>query len=98
MTTTGVVTVKFSRDFYAMFKKQISEVAADGTKKVKEKSWFSRGTKLIVAGYRRDDTFVCKKYKNTFGHQLYRITEVNGKNLKLTSTRYGMVGKDDEEW
>ena len=97
LTTTGVVNVKFTRDFYAMFKKQISEVAADGTKKVKEKSWFSRGTKLIVAGYRRDDTFVCKKYKNTSGHQLYRIIEVNGKDLKITSTRYGMVGKDDEE-
>ena len=97
LTTTGVVNVKFSRDFYAMFKKQISEVAADGTKKVKEKSWFSRGTKLIVAGYRRDDTFVCKKYKNTSGHQLYRIVEVNGRDLKITSTRYGMVGGNDDE-
>ena len=89
LTTTGVVNVKFTRDYYAMFNRQISEVDESGTKKVKEKGWFTRGTKLLITGYRRDDTFVAKKYKSTNGHQLYRITEINDKDIGLISTRYG---------
>ena len=90
LTTSGVVTVKLTRDYYAMFNRQISEVNEKGEKKVKEKGWFTRGVKLLVTGYRRDDTFVAKKYKSTGGHQLYKITEVIGRSISLTSTRYGM--------
>ena len=90
LTTTGVVSIKFSRDYYAMFNRQISEIDNTGVKKVKEKGWFTRGTKLLVTGYRRDDTFVAKKYKSTGGHTLYKITTVEGRNIGLTSTRYGM--------
>ena len=94
LTTTGVVNVKFTRDYYAMFNRQISEIDENGTKKVKEKGWFTRGTKLLITGYRRDDTFVAKKYKSTGGHQLYKITSVEGRNINLTSTRYGMEDND----
>ena len=90
LTTSGVVNVKLTRDYYAMFNRQISEVNEKGEKKVKEKGWFTRGIKLLVTGYRRDDTFVAKKYKSTGGHQLYKITEATGRNISLTSTRYGM--------
>lgn len=90
LTTTGVVSVKFTRDHYAMFNRQISEVNEKGEKKIKEKGWFTRGTKLLITGYRRDDTFVCKKYKSTGGHQLYKIISVEGSNINLTATRYGM--------
>ena len=90
LTTSGVVNVKLTRDYYAMFNRQISEVNEKGEKKVKEKGWFTRGIKLLVTGYRRDDTFVAKKYKSTGGHQLYKITEVIGRNISLTATRYGM--------
>ena len=48
-----------------MFKKQISQIQADGSKKVIEKSWFKRGNKLMITGFRRDDTFVAKTYANT---------------------------------
>ena len=90
LTTTGVVTVKFTRDYYAMFNKQISEPQEDGTKKVKEKGWFTRGTKLMITGFRRDDMFVAKTYKNTPTHQIYKILNVedNG-DVLLTHTRYG---------
>ena len=90
LTTSGVVTVKLTRDYYAMFNRQISEVNEKGEKKVKEKGWFTRGVKLLVTGYRRDDTFVAKKYKSTGGHQLYKIIEVVGRDISLTATRYGM--------
>lgn len=88
LTTDGVVSVKFTKEYYAMFKKRISEPAPDGTKTVKEESWFTRGTKLLIQGYRKDDTFIGKTYKNTPGHQLYKITEVNGKNIQITHERY----------
>ena len=95
LTTTGVVNVKFTRDYYAMFNRQISEIDDSGVKKVKEKGWFTRGTKLLITGYRRDDTFVAKKYKSSGGHQLYKITEVEGRNINLISTRYGMESNDE---
>ena len=89
LTTTGVVNVKFTRDYYAMFNRQLSEKDDTGKKHVTEKGWFTRGTKILVTGYRRDDTFVTKKYKNTGGHQLYKITNVIGRNIDITSERYG---------
>ena len=90
LTTQGVVNVKFTKEYYAMFGRQISEKQEDGTKKVMEKGWFGRGTKVMVTGFRRDDMFVTKTYKHTPTHQLYKITEVkeNG-DIELTHDRYG---------
>jgi DNA polymerase-3 subunit alpha len=87
LTTTGVVTVKFTKEYYAMFNRQISQVQADGKKKVLEKGWFTRGTKVLITGYRREDTFVAKTYKNTTTHQLYKITNVNNKEIALEHER-----------
>ena len=95
LTTTGVVNVKFTRDHYAMYNRQLSEIDESGVKRVKEKSWFTRGTKLLITGFRRDDTFNCKKYKSTGGHSIYRITDVDGRSLNLISTRYGMENEDE---
>ena len=90
LTTEGVVNVKFTKDYYALFGRQISEVQQDGTKKVMEKGWFNRGNKLLITGFRRDDTFVCKKYKSSGGHRLYKISQIekNG-DLVLNHERYG---------
>ena len=88
LTPTGVVNVKFTKEYYAMFNRQISELGDDGVKHVAEKGWFTRGMKLLVAGFKRDDTFVAKTYANTGFHQLYLITEVhdNG-DIELTHER-----------
>ncbi len=80
--------MKFTKEYYAMFKKQVSEKQDDGSRSVKEKGWFTRGTKLMVQGFRRDDTFVAKTYANTPGHTLYKITKVNGSDIELTHERY----------
>ena len=77
LTNYGVVPVKFNRDMYAMYKRQLSEVQPDGAKKVTEKGWFTRGTMLIINGFRRDDMFVAKKYAKTGGHTIYKITNVD---------------------
>jgi len=92
LTTDGVVNVKFTKEYYAMYNRQISEVQADGSKKVLEKGWFSRGTKIMVTGYRREDTFVAKTYKATSTHQLYRIINVEGRNITLEHERINLNG------
>ena len=90
LTTDGVVDVKFRPEYFAMFDKQMSEKQADGTKKIVEKSWFNRGSMIMLTGFRRGDQFVPKKYAKTPTHQLYKIDEVtdNGE-IKLRSQRYG---------
>ena len=89
LTTTGVVNVKFRKEYFAMFDKQISERGADGVKHVVEKSWFNRGNMIVVTGIRSGDDFISKKYASTGGHQLYKIDEVleNG-DLVLKDSRY----------
>ncbi len=95
LTTTGVITVKFTRDYFAMYNKQLSERQEDGSKKVVEKGWFTRGVKLLIAGYRRDDTLVAKTYKSNGFHQLYKITNITKSGeLELIHDRKGMA--DDE--
>ena len=76
LTLFGVVNVKFTKDYFAMFNRQLSEIQEDGSKKITEKGWFTRGTKVMITGFRRDDTFVAKTYSRTSTHQLYKITEV----------------------
>ena len=88
LTTTGVVHVRFRKEYFALFDKQISARGADGSKHVVERSWFNRGNMLVITGIRRGDDFIPKKYASTPGHQLYRILEVskNG-DLILQSER-----------
>ena len=96
LTTDGVVNVKFTKEYFAMFGRQLSEKQPDGTKKVVEKGWFTRGTKVMCTGYRREDTFVTKTYKHTPTHQLYKITEVNGGEITICHERYNAQGEFDE--
>ena len=97
LTTTGVVNVKFSREYYAMFKKQISRKNPDGSKTVMEKGWFTRGTMLMVTGFRREDTFVGKTYKSTNSHQLYKIVEVQDDNIVIQHERWTSSDAFEEE-
>lgn len=77
LTTTGVVNVKFRKEYFSLFDKQISVRQEDGTKKIVEKSWFNRGNMIVVNGMRSGDDFISKKYASTSGHQLYRIEKIN---------------------
>ena len=97
LTLTGVINVKFTKEYFAMFNRQISETQPDGTKKIVEKGWFTRGTKLLVTGFRRDDQFVAKTYANTQGHQLYKITNVIGDEIQLQHERVSPQGSYEEE-
>lgn len=89
LTVNGVVPVKFTKEYYAKFNKQISELQDNGVKKVMEKGWFTRGSMIMVTGIRRGDQFQAKTYKNTQTHQLYKIIKVNGEDIELNHIRYG---------
>ncbi len=95
LTTEGVVSVKFRKEYFTLFDKQISEKNPDSTKKiVKEKSWFNRGSMIVVTGFRSGDDFIVKKYNNTPGHQLYKIDDIdNNGDIILRNERY----KGEEE-
>ena len=89
LTTSGVVNVKFRKEYFTLFDKQISERQADGTKKVMEKSWFNRGNMIVVQGIRQGDDFITKKYSSSAGHQLYKIDSIAANNeLVLKTERY----------
>lgn len=78
LTTTGVVGVKFSKGQYVYYNRQI-KVPIEGSDKSKiaEYSWFKRGNKLIVCGYRSGDTFRAYRYKDTiYQHCAMKIEEV----------------------
>lgn len=99
LTTTGVVNVKFTSEYYGMFKKQVSQVQSDGSKKIIERSWFKRGTLLLITGFRRENEFVGKTYASTVGHQLYKITNVIGEDIILQHERVAPSGAiEEDEW
>ena len=96
LTVNGVVDVKFRKEYFSLFDKQISERGEDGVKHVVEKSWFNRGSMIIVQGFRSNDNFIPRKYGN-LGHQLYKITNINEKNeLTIQDHRY-QGGIEEEE-
>ena len=87
---SGVVTVKMTRDYYARYNAQLSEMGIDGKKHVMEKGWFKRGTLVVVNGYRRQNQFVTKSYKRSNSHQLYRITKIHKDGtIDMTNRRWG---------
>ena len=97
LTPDGVVEVKFRKEYFSLFDKQISERGSDGVKHVKEKSWFNRGNMIVVMGVRNGDNFVSKKYSSSGGHQLYHIDSIdNDGDLILRSTRYQGDYEEDE--
>ena len=79
LTCYGVVNVKYPKNTYAFYNRRLSQVINDkGEKQVVENSWFKRGNLIIVAGYRREDTFVPKVYQDTaWKHTTNLITTVN---------------------
>lgn len=79
----SVVSIKFRKEFFNFYDKQISIKQSDGTKKVIEKSWFKRGNKVIVAGYRRENEFIPKTYSSTPYKTLYYISNINYNNNLL---------------
>lgn len=78
LTTDGVVTLKYYDSHFSHFNKQISRPKPDGSKEILEKSWFTRGNRLVVYGHRTQSQFRVLRYKDsTAGHITMLITKVN---------------------
>lgn len=89
LTPEGVVSVKFRKEYFALFDRQIGEIGEDGVKHTVEKSWFERGSKIIVQGMRNGDQFFAKKYNSSSGHTLYKITDIDKKgDIVLQTERH----------
>lgn len=89
LTPTGVVTVKIWKNQFAKYDKQIYEIQPDGKKKVREKSWFTRGNLLYLQGIRRGDAFIPKAYKSSpYKCPIMKITAVDGPTFLYTDKRY----------
>ena len=92
LTPTGVVKVKVYRSQFAKYDRQIADKDEEtGKKTVREKSWFTRGNKMIVTGIRRGDFFVPKAYKNTPYAPFELITNINYRDGSFN------IKKDREE-
>lgn len=98
LTPTDVVNVKMSKEFFAIFDRQISQKQPDGTKKIVEKSWFNRGSMIAVTGIRSGDDFIIKKYAATPGASLYKIKEVcpNGELILTDQRAQGELEEEEE--
>ena len=92
LTTSGVVTVRIYGDAFTHYDRQISEKLPNGKKRIVERSWFTRGNKVIITGVRRGDNFLAKKYKATPYPLVELITEVREDNsLVIQSARAEVV-------
>ena len=58
-----------------------------GKKKVLERSWFARGTLLMVQGFRRGQDFVPKKYKSSIYPVISKINGVGEFGLDVQYER-----------
>ena len=96
LTTTGVVNVKFRKEYFTMYDKQISRVEPDGTKKVVEKSFFNKGNMILVMGIRSGDDFIVKKYASSPGEQLYHIDKIND-NGTIVLRHERASGEEEDE-
>ena len=77
LTTHGLVNVKFGKGHYAFYNKRISQVDDSGSKTVLEDSWFKRGNKLLISGYRRGDQFIPWIYSDTiYKHRVNLIENI----------------------
>ena len=78
LTTNGVVNVKFYKTQFTKYDRQLSERDSEGKKHIIEKSWFTRGNKLMIVGIRRDDFFIPKNYSNSrFNSSIILIDNIN---------------------
>ena len=96
LTTNGVVNVKFRKEYFNIYDKQISRIEPDGTKKVIEKSFFNKGNMIVVMGIRSGDDFIVKKYSSSVGEQLYHIDTINPDGtITLRHNRASGVEEDE---
>ena len=71
-----VVLIKMYKGDFSFWDKQISEQDGSGKKTVVEKSFFVRGNKLLLTGFRRNDQFIPRTYASSPSPKIGLITEL----------------------
>ena len=88
LTPQGVVNVKCVAEQYSKYDKQLSQLNKEtGKKEVLERSWFKRGTNLIVTGYRSGDQFMARSRQGENKFPFYKILDIDDTGA-LNITRY----------
>lgn len=94
LTPTGVVSVKCVAEQYSQYDKQISQLNKDtGKKEVIEKSWFKRGTKLLINGWRSGDQFMARSRQSENKYVFYKVLDINDLG-QLEITRFRSEDND----
>lgn len=91
-----VVNVKFGKDAFAKYNQQLSVTDDDGAKHVLEKSWFTRGNKLLITGFRREDQFVARVFHDSIWST--PVTLITGMNKRTGELRLQSERKNDEQY
>lgn len=88
LTPDGVVNVKCVAEQYSKYDKQLSQLNKEtGKKEIIERSWFKRGTNLIVYGYRSADQFMARSKQSEGKFAFYKILDMDDVG-NLSITRY----------
>lgn len=88
LTPDGVVNVKCVAEQYSKYDKQLSQLNKEtGKKEIIERSWFKRGTNLIVYGYRNADQFMARSRQSESKFAFYKILDMDDTG-NLSITRY----------
>ena len=88
LTCDGVVNVKCVAEQYSKYDQQLSQLNPETKhKEVIERSWFKRGTNLIVQGYRKGDQFMARGRQSDNTYPFYKILNIDDTG-KLEITRY----------
>lgn len=82
LTQDGVVTVRYSKGQYNYYDKKA--VGIEGkNKEVLDDSWFKRGSKLILVGFRRGEQFVLRKNGTMYNHTTIKVNGFDNDRLYL---------------
>ena len=76
-TIEGVVEVKMNKEMFTHFDRKTPS----------EASWFTRGTKLLLAGFRRGEVFTPKVYKNSIFESPITKIEINASGTRIRTKR-----------
>ena len=78
LTPTGTVDCKLYKESFNFYNRGLFQLNEDGKKTTVEKSWFTRGTLLLISGFRREDMWVPRTYSDSiYKHTICRINAVN---------------------
>lgn len=86
LTQDGVVTVRYTKGQFSHYDKKVIDVQ-DGEKKILDDSWFERGKKLVLVGFRRGDEFVLRTTGSQFNHSTMLINGHNKNRLFLRTEK-----------